>query len=221
MIGKKAYVAMALANALLLGLVACTFLFFNARVNTKLEEVTKRDQAVLRNLNEIDSCTLVTGQATRSVFIDPQDTTARESYQAACDRFAKAYGAALALSTGDVKGKLASIKAGWDEDDGLKRQAQALAGDGKKDEAAALLTTRQATANRDLRAAIGTAIEAQETRQRMGVASCEAAIRTGTAAALAATLAAFALFSLFLVLSYKAAPKEPQRDALLFGNTEE
>ncbi len=132
MVGKKAYVGMAVANALLLGLVACTFLFFNARLNTKLEEVTKRDQAVLRSLNEIDSAALVTSHATRSIFIDPQDATAREAYQTACDRFAKAYGAALALSAGDVKGKLANIKAGWDEDDGLKRQAQALAADGKK-----------------------------------------------------------------------------------------
>ena len=146
MIGKKAYVAMAFANALLLGLIACTFLFFNARANTKLEVVTKRGQAVLRDLNEIDSAALVTSHATRSIFIDPQDATAKESYQAACDRFAKAYGAALALSAGDVREKLANIKAGWDEDDGLKRQVQALAADGKKDEAAAILSARQATA---------------------------------------------------------------------------
>jgi len=211
MTGKKAYIGMALANALLLGLVVSTSVFFNSRFQVRLDEITKRDQVVLQNLNDIYSGALWTSHATRNIFINPQDSAAKANYQKACDQFTQAYDTALGLSSGEVKELLGAVRAAWDEDDRLKREAQALATDGKKEEAAELLSTKQLSVNRGLRETLRKAIDAQKGKLQSTVASGQATLKKGTVAVFSVTLLTLVLFSLFLFLVYRTMQRNLQR----------
>ncbi|WP_353684756.1 methyl-accepting chemotaxis protein [Thermodesulfovibrio sp. 3907-1M] len=122
-------------------LIALVGLFILSYFNEKgfqkrIEKLTKQDVMLLIALNEMYSQGLQTGQATRNVFINPKDETAKKNYQKAHQDFMKANEEAIKLSTGEIKKDMERVAQIWQQDHSKKMEIQQLAVEGKKEEAA-------------------------------------------------------------------------------------
>ncbi|MGC9045903.1 MAG: methyl-accepting chemotaxis protein [Thermodesulfovibrio sp.] len=111
--------------------------YFNERgFQQRIEKLTKKDLNILIALNDMYALGLQTGQATRNVFINPKDETAKKNYQNAHQNFMKANEEAIKLTTGEFQSELKKIAQLWQQDHAKKMEIQQLAVEGKKDEAA-------------------------------------------------------------------------------------
>ncbi len=81
--------------------------YFNEKgFQERMEKLTKRDIMLLIALNDMYAQGLQTGQATRNVFINPKDETAKKNYQRAHQEFMKSNEEAIKLSKGEIQEQL-------------------------------------------------------------------------------------------------------------------
>ncbi|GAB5046241.1 methyl-accepting chemotaxis protein [Thermodesulfovibrio sp. TK110] len=110
--------------------------YFNEKgFQERMEKLTKRDIMLLIALNDMYAQGLQTGQATRNVFINPKDETAKKNYQRAHQEFMKSNEEAIKLSKGEIQEQLKKIAQLWQKDHEMKMEVQQLAEQGKKDDA--------------------------------------------------------------------------------------
>ena len=126
-----------------------------------------KDQALRTAVSDMHVQALQSEQATRNLLLDPADTKAANNYRSAVQEF-EAYlqkAKALPLENRGVGAELERIGQQWRECNYFKEQVQALAHDGKRDQALQLLLARETPAWRNLKDTVLTL--QKETKNRL------------------------------------------------------
>ncbi len=195
---KKLLFSVCIVNALVLGAILALFVVHNQDVKARTERMVDIDQALLLDLNEMYANGLQTGQATRNVLINPGDEQAKANYKSANEGFNKASDEAVKLSSGKMQEGLRNIRTPWEEDDKLKTEVQDLAVSGKRDEAIALLTGKETSKWREVRALVLQMIKEQKGTFKNTLQENAGAMRKGTMLLIAIILLSVIGFSAFL-----------------------
>jgi methyl-accepting chemotaxis protein len=109
---------------------------------------------LLADLDELYASGLQTGQATRNVLISPTDAKAKSNYREAHESFLRALERARGRAPESMRARLETVATAWADDDRLKRQVQALAQAGQRDEAVSLLVKTETPKWRVVRATL-------------------------------------------------------------------
>lgn len=128
-------------SALLLCLSLAASVLGITKMSGGFATFVERDQAMSLALKDMYAQGLQSEQATRNILLNPADEKASKNYTQAMEDFQKAYAVVLANSAGipELKGQLEQVMTVWKQADALRVQVQALAREGKKDEALSLL----------------------------------------------------------------------------------
>ena len=118
-------------------------------------------EELLADLDELYASGLQTGQATRNVLLSPGDEKAKANYRDADESFLRALDRARARAPAEMRGRLEALGSAWAEDDRLKREVQALAQTGRREEGVALLVKTETPKWREVRAALLELLEQQ------------------------------------------------------------
>ncbi len=204
---KKLLLVVGIANAVVLGVILALFIVHNGKVKSRTEKMINIDQALLLNLNDMYAQGLQTGQATRNVLINPNDEKAKSNYKEAHEIFIKANDAAIKLSSGKMQEEMKKIKSIWEEDHKLIPEVQGLAGSGKRDEAIALLTQKEASKWREVRSSLLEMMKEQKGKFKEKLGEDEKAMRSGTTLLIAIILLSLIGFSAFLFIINKTMQK--------------
>jgi methyl-accepting chemotaxis protein len=148
---RKLLTFLCAANALALAIILLLSFLSSSAVKTSINKMVNRDQTLLLALNDMYAQGLQTGQATRNLLINPKDAQARENFKKASEEFGRSQELAGSLATGATSERLNTLKALWEEDQRLKREAQTLATTHRGDEAGRLLADKETPKWRELK----------------------------------------------------------------------
>ncbi|MBI5213043.1 MAG: methyl-accepting chemotaxis protein [Nitrospirae bacterium] len=204
---KKLLLVVGIINAVVLGIILALFIVHNGKVKTRTEKMINLDQALLLNLNDMYAQGLQTGQATRNVLINPKDAKARSNYKEAHEIFMKANDEAIKLSAGKMQEELKKVKALWEEDHKLKTEVQELAGSGKMDNAIELLTQKETSKWREVRASLLEMMKEQKGKFKGSLEEDKKAMKSGTTLLIVIILLSLVGFSAFLFIINKTMQK--------------
>ncbi|MDQ7836808.1 MAG: methyl-accepting chemotaxis protein [Humidesulfovibrio sp.] len=161
-----------LAAATIVGFSATQLLFTLSAQRTArtFENLIQVDEALLGHLQEMYAQGLQTGQATRNVLLNPTDKKAKANYDDADTKFRKASEAALALATGPAQEELRKLAPLWDEDHALKSEVMTLSMEGRPQDAAELLNSKETKKWREVKALLQKLIAEQAVKSKAAYA---------------------------------------------------
>jgi len=197
---RKMLIMIGAINAVMLAGIFALHLVNNNALKSAAEQMIHRDQALLMNLERMHTQGIQTEQATRNVILNPADKKAVENYNNANAAFMKLHDEAIALASGKMQETLRKLQPVWQEAHKLKVEAQQLAMNGKKEEAVAVINTKETRLWREIKDAIIKLTDEQRNLFKERLAEYNAVLHRGTVF-LVVVLGIFGLvISCFLVL---------------------
>ena len=197
---KRLLFTVGVINALIMAVILAVFMVHSGQAKARTQRLVSVNQKLLLDLEDMYANGLQTGQATRNVLLNPDDSKAKQNYSDANDGFLKASEDAAAIADDDMKKGMEDISSSWSDDDKLKQQVQQLAESGKKDEAVALLVNTETPAWRTVRSPLLKMIKSQKQTFVTGLADYEQEDISSKWLFLAIILFSLAGFSVFLVV---------------------
>ncbi|ACL64666.1 methyl-accepting chemotaxis sensory transducer [Anaeromyxobacter dehalogenans 2CP-1] len=174
------------------------------------------DLELLVGFESMYSAGLQTGQATRNVLLDPQDRTAKKNYRDAHEAFSTTLEQARKLAPPELKSRLQEVDRLWAADHVLKQEVMSLSEAGRRDEAVAVLVSKETPVWRAVKQVI---LELRD-EQRRAFSRSEASALRDTAlvrrvvlGTIVVAAAVFVLLSVVLARSITAPLREAIRVA--------
>ncbi len=217
---KRLLLTVGIINAAIMGVILAVFIIHSSQAKARTQKMIHVDQKLLLDLEDMYAEGLQTGQATRNVLLNPDDSKAKSNYAAADAKFLKANRDALTVAEGGMKDRLEDIGPKWDTDGNLKVQIQQLAESGKKNDAVALLVTSETPAWRQVRSALLKMIKSQKQTFVTELAAYEAEDAGSKWLFLSIVLVSFAGFSLFLFVINRSMQKNMSGALACFSSIE-
>lgn len=187
-------------SALLLCLSLAASVLGITKMSGGFATFVERDQAMSLALKDMYAQGLQSEQATRNILLNPADEKAAKNYTQAMEDFQKAYAVVLANSAGipELKGQLEQVMTVWKQADALRVQVQALAREGKKDEALSLLVKDETPKWREVKDKL-VKLSGDRTKQ-MDMTKKEVVASSDRALIVSLTLGVFAIVCSMLLL---------------------
>ncbi len=187
-------------SALLLCLSLAASVLGITKMSGGFATFVERDQAMSLALKDMYAQGLQSEQATRNILLNPADEKAAKNYTQAMEDFQKAYAVVLANSAGipELKGQLEQVMTVWKQADALRVQVQALAREGKKDEALSLLVKDETPKWREVKDKL-VKLSGDRTKQ-MDMTKREVVASSDRALIVSLTLGVFAIVCSMLLL---------------------
>jgi methyl-accepting chemotaxis protein len=187
-------------SALLLCLSLAASVLGITKMSGGFAAFVERDQAMSLALKDMYAQGLQSEQATRNILLNPADEKAAKNYTQAMEDFQKAYAVVLANSAGipELKGQLEQVMTVWKQADALRVQVQALAREGKKDEALSLLVKDETPKWREVKDKL-VKLSGDRTKQ-MDMTKKEVVASSDRALIVSLTLGVFAIVCSMLLL---------------------
>ena len=126
-----------------IGIVAVVAYLQSRSAEKTLVTIVDYDLELLTDLNSLYAEGLQTGQATRNILLNPGDEAAKRNYNDAHKSFVDLTEQAIGEAPAAFQDRLRKVRELWAEDHALKQEVQQLAVAGKRDEAVALLVTKE------------------------------------------------------------------------------
>jgi methyl-accepting chemotaxis protein len=169
------------------------------------------DLDLLVGFESMYSAGLQTGQATRNVLLNPDDGTAKKNYREAHEAFLKTLERATEIAPPELKARLQTVDRLWAEDHTLKQEVMNLSEAGNRDEAVAVLVSKETPVWREVKQVI---LDLRDQQRRAFARSEESAlqatavVRQVVIATILVAAAGFVLLSLLLARSITAPLQE-------------
>jgi methyl-accepting chemotaxis protein len=163
------------------------------RAESSFEHIVEVEEPVSAMLQGMYAQGLQTEQATRNVLLNPADKTARDNYAKADAKFRSDLVEVRRLAPGATAEALERVTQQWDQAHAFKLEVMRLAGEGKTEQAAEVLTTKETRIWREVKAGLLKLIDTQEKRSGLVYAKFRSDARRMLAIALAAGGAVMAL----------------------------
>lgn len=187
-------------SALLLCLSLAASVLGITKMSGGFATFVERDQAMSLALKDMYAQGLQSEQATRNILLNPADEKAAKNYTQAMEDFQKAFAVVLVNSAGipELKGQLEQVMTVWKQADALRVQVQALAREGKKDEALSLLVKDETPKWREVKDKL-VKLSGDRTKQ-MDMTKKEVVASSDRALIVSLTLGVFAIVCSMLLL---------------------
>ncbi|ABC80934.1 methyl-accepting chemotaxis protein [Anaeromyxobacter dehalogenans] len=210
-----------LALLVVVGSLALLAVVFAALMQGRASDATiarmaGSDLDLLVGLESMYSAGLQTGQATRNVLLDPQDRTAKKNYRDAHEAFSKTLEQARELAPPELKTRLQEVDRLWDADHLLKQEVMSLSETGNREEAVAVLVSKETPAWRAVKQVILELRDEQRrafSRSEASALHDTAVVRRVVLATIVVAAAVFVLLSVVLTRSISAPLREAIRVA--------
>lgn len=178
---KKMLVLIGAINVVMLATIFVLHLINNNALKTATEQMINRDQALLMNLERMHTQGIQTEQATRNVILNPSDKKAVDNYTNANATFMKLHEEAITLASGSMQDALRKLQPTWQQAHALKLEAQQLAISGKREDAVAVINTKETKLWREIKDTIIKLTDEQKNLFKERLTEYNAVMRRGTA----------------------------------------
>jgi methyl-accepting chemotaxis protein len=145
---------LALLSAIALGglaAVAGAAYVQGSHAQASIGKMAGADLAVVIDLNHLYASGLQTGQATRTLLLDPNDRSAKANYDDSHRAFVETLDRLVRIAPQATRARLEEVRRLWEQDHSLKLEVHRNARDGRPEDAAALLVEKETPLWRGLR----------------------------------------------------------------------